>query len=91
MHSLLVHRRGHIATELYWWPYAADRPRLMHSVAKSFTACAVGMAIAEGRWAAASVDRYLMGTTELPAPLQAGALAVARVVLADLKAEPPAA
>ncbi len=32
-------------------------------------------AIAEGRSAAAGVDRYLMGTTDLPAPLRAGALA----------------
>ena len=32
-------------------------------------------AIAEGRSAAASVDRYLMGSTDLPAPLRAGSLA----------------
>jgi glutamate synthase (NADPH/NADH) small chain len=32
-------------------------------------------AIAEGRSAAAAVDRYLMGSTDLPAPLRAGALA----------------
>lgn len=49
-HSFLLHRRGHIACELYRWPYAADRPRLMHSVAKSFTACAVGLALAERRF-----------------------------------------
>ena len=48
VHSLLLHRAGRIATEFYWWPYTADRPRQMHSIAKSFTACAVGMAIAEG-------------------------------------------
>jgi CubicO group peptidase (beta-lactamase class C family) len=50
-HSFLLHRRGHIACELYRWPYAADRPRLMHSVAKSFTACAIGLALAERRFA----------------------------------------
>ncbi len=33
-------------------------------------------AIAEGRSAAASVDRYLMGTTELPAPIVPGQLAL---------------
>jgi glutamate synthase (NADPH/NADH) small chain len=33
-------------------------------------------AIAEGRSAAASVDRYLMGTTELPAPIAPGQLAL---------------
>jgi glutamate synthase (NADPH/NADH) small chain len=33
-------------------------------------------AIAEGRSAAASVDRYLMGQTELPAPIVPGQLAL---------------
>jgi glutamate synthase (NADPH/NADH) small chain len=33
-------------------------------------------AIAEGRSAAAAVDRYLMGTTELPAPIAPGQLAL---------------
>jgi glutamate synthase (NADPH/NADH) small chain len=33
-------------------------------------------AIAEGRSAAASVDRYLMGRTDLPAPIQPGQLAL---------------
>jgi glutamate synthase (NADPH/NADH) small chain len=33
-------------------------------------------AIAEGRSAAASVDRYLMGTTALPQPIQPGQLAL---------------
>jgi CubicO group peptidase (beta-lactamase class C family) len=51
VHSLMVHRRGHIAAELYWWPYGPERPRVMHSVAKSFTACAIGMAVEEGRFA----------------------------------------
>jgi CubicO group peptidase (beta-lactamase class C family) len=50
-HSFLLHRRGHIACELYRWPYGAERPRLMHSVAKSFTACAIGLALAEHRFA----------------------------------------
>ena len=49
LHSFVLHRQGHVAVELYWWPYRADRPRLMHSIAKSFTACAIGMALAEGR------------------------------------------
>jgi len=33
-------------------------------------------AIAEGRSAAAAVDRYLMGTTDLPAPIVPGQLAL---------------
>ena len=51
LHSLLLHRKGHVAAEMYWWPYGPERPRVMHSVAKSFTACAIGMALAEGRFA----------------------------------------
>jgi glutamate synthase (NADPH/NADH) small chain len=33
-------------------------------------------AIAEGRSAAASVDRFLMGTSDLPSPVLAGQLAI---------------
>ncbi|HEU5442629.1 MAG TPA: serine hydrolase [Steroidobacteraceae bacterium] len=51
LHSLVLHRNGRIALELYCWPYGPERPRVMHSVAKSFTACAIGMALAEGRFA----------------------------------------
>lgn len=51
LHSLMLHRRGHVAFETHWWPYGEGRPRIMHSVAKSFTACAIGMALEEGRFA----------------------------------------
>jgi CubicO group peptidase (beta-lactamase class C family) len=51
LHGIVLHRRGHVAVELYRWPYGPDRPRVMHSVAKSFTACAIGMALEEGRFA----------------------------------------
>lgn len=51
LHSLVLHRGGHVAAELYWWPYGPERPRVMHSVAKSFTACAIGMALEEGKFA----------------------------------------
>ena len=51
LHSLMLHRRGHVAFETHWWPYGDGRPRIMHSVAKSFTACAIGMALEEGRFA----------------------------------------
>ncbi len=51
LHSLLICRRGRVAVELYRWPYRADRPRIGHSLAKSFTACAVGLAVAEGSFA----------------------------------------
>ena len=51
LHSLVLHCKGRIATEMYWWPYGPQRPRQMHSVTKSFTACAIGMALEEGRFA----------------------------------------
>jgi CubicO group peptidase (beta-lactamase class C family) len=51
LHSLMLHRRGHVAFEMHSWPYGEGRPRIMHSVAKSFTACAIGMALEEGRFA----------------------------------------
>lgn len=51
LHSLVLHRKGHVGAELYWWPYGPERPRVMHSVAKSFTAAAIGMALEEGKFA----------------------------------------
>lgn len=48
MHALMLHRHGKVVAEGYVWPYRADRPQIMHSVAKSFTACAVGLAIEAG-------------------------------------------
>src|SRR5262249_31711348 len=51
LHSLVLHRKGCVAAEMYWWPYGPERPRVMHSVAKSFTACAIGMALEDGRFA----------------------------------------
>lgn len=51
LHGLILHRAGRVAAELYWWPYGPQRPRVMHSVTKSFTACAIGMALEEGKLA----------------------------------------
>jgi CubicO group peptidase (beta-lactamase class C family) len=51
LHGLMLHRKGSVALETYWWPYGPQRPRVMHSVTKSFTACAIGMALEEGRFA----------------------------------------
>jgi CubicO group peptidase (beta-lactamase class C family) len=48
MHSLMIYRNDKVAVEGWRWPYRADRPRVLHSVAKSFTACAIGLAIEEG-------------------------------------------
>lgn len=49
LHSLMVLRNGQVIAEGWWHPYAAERPHLLFSLSKSFTATAVGMAIAEGR------------------------------------------
>ncbi len=48
LHSLMLHRAGKVVAEAWWWPYGPTRPRIMHSLVKSFTSCAVGLAIAEG-------------------------------------------
>lgn len=49
LHSFMLHRQGKVAAEGWRWPYRSDRLRVLHSVAKSFTACAIGLAIEEGR------------------------------------------
>ncbi|MFL9874288.1 serine hydrolase domain-containing protein [Paraburkholderia megapolitana] len=50
LHSLMLYRNGHVVAEAWRWPYRADRLRNLHSVAKSFTACAIGLALDEGRF-----------------------------------------
>ncbi|GAA5206220.1 serine hydrolase domain-containing protein [Microbacterium kyungheense] len=47
-HSVMVVRRGHVVAEGWWAPYSADRPHLLYSLTKSFTAMAVGLAVADG-------------------------------------------
>lgn len=48
LHGMLLHRHGNVVAEGWKWPYTPDRPRILHSVAKSFTACAIGLARDEG-------------------------------------------
>jgi len=48
MHSLLVWHDGALIQEAYWDPYGPDRLHMMHSVTKSFTAMAVGLAWDDG-------------------------------------------
>jgi CubicO group peptidase (beta-lactamase class C family) len=50
IHGLMLHRAGRVAAEGWRWPYRADRPRIMHSATKSVLACAIGMALEEGRF-----------------------------------------
>ena len=48
VHSLLVWHDGALIQEAYWAPYGPDRLHMMHSVTKSFTAMAVGLAWDDG-------------------------------------------
>jgi CubicO group peptidase (beta-lactamase class C family) len=48
VHGVVVVRHGHVVAEASWSPYAVDAPHSMYSVSKSFTATAVGFAVAEG-------------------------------------------
>ncbi len=49
MHSFMLVRHGHVVAEGWWKPEAADKPHVMHSLSKSFTSTAVGLAVAEGK------------------------------------------
>lgn len=49
MHSLMILRNGQVAAEGWWAPYGPDYKHTMYSVSKSFTATAIGFAVAEGR------------------------------------------
>ncbi len=46
-HSIMIVRHGKVVVEGWWNPYAADLKHTMYSVSKSFTATAVGFAVAE--------------------------------------------
>ncbi|TNM64352.1 serine hydrolase [Streptomyces sp. NP160] len=47
-HSLVVVRHGHVVARGWWAPYAPDQPHLLYSLSKSFTATALGLAVADG-------------------------------------------
>jgi CubicO group peptidase (beta-lactamase class C family) len=47
-HSLMLLRHGQVVASGWWAPYAPDRPHLLYSLSKSFTATAAGFAVAEG-------------------------------------------
>lgn len=50
LHSFMLMRNRHVVAEGWWWPYRADRIHITHSLTKSVTAVAVGLAIDEGRF-----------------------------------------
>jgi CubicO group peptidase (beta-lactamase class C family) len=47
-HSLMVLRHGRLVASGWWAPYSPERPQLLYSVSKSFTATAAGIAAGEG-------------------------------------------
>jgi CubicO group peptidase (beta-lactamase class C family) len=50
LHSFMLMRRQHVVAEGWRWPYAPGRIHITHSVTKSVTAVAAGLAIDEGRF-----------------------------------------
>jgi CubicO group peptidase (beta-lactamase class C family) len=49
MHSFMLVRHGRVVAEAWWKPEAPDKPHVMHSLSKSFTSTAVGLAVGEGK------------------------------------------
>jgi len=49
MHSLMILRNGQVAAEGWWAPYGPETKHTMYSVSKTFTASAIGFAVAEGK------------------------------------------
>ncbi|GAA3770226.1 hypothetical protein GCM10022403_001960 [Streptomyces coacervatus] len=47
-HSLMIMRHGCLVASGWWAPYAPERPHLLYSLSKSFTATAAAIAAAEG-------------------------------------------
>ncbi len=48
LHSFMLLRHGHVVAEGWWSPYKREDPHMLFSLSKSFTATAVGLAVAEG-------------------------------------------
>jgi CubicO group peptidase (beta-lactamase class C family) len=53
--------------ECWWKPEAADKPHVMHSLSKSFTSTAVGLAVAEGKL---SIDDHVLKLFPEDAPAE---------------------
>ncbi|MET9907602.1 serine hydrolase domain-containing protein [Streptomyces sp. NPDC006476] len=47
-HSLMILRHGRLVAAGWWAPYTPERPHLLYSLSKSFTATAAGIAAGEG-------------------------------------------
>ena len=46
---MMLLRHGRVIAESWWHPYAPEKPHMLFSLSKSFTATAVGLAVGEGR------------------------------------------
>ena len=49
VHSFMILRHGKLISQGWWSPYDSETPHVMHSLSKSFTSSAIGLAIGEGR------------------------------------------
>ncbi|MBR2230745.1 MAG: serine hydrolase [Prevotella sp.] len=49
LHSIMIVKNGKVLLERWFNGEAADKPHVMHSVSKTFTATAIGLAISEGK------------------------------------------
>ena len=47
LHSFMLMRKGMVAAEGWWAPYAPEYPHSLFSLSKSFTSTAIGIAVAE--------------------------------------------
>lgn len=47
-HSLMLLRHGRVVAQGWWSPFGPDRVHLLYSLSKTFTASALGFAVAEG-------------------------------------------
>ncbi|MDL2265858.1 beta-lactamase family protein [Parabacteroides sp. OttesenSCG-928-G07] len=47
LHSLMILRHGRVIAEGWWYPYRCGINHVMHSVSKTFTSSAVGIAVGE--------------------------------------------
>ena len=49
VHSFMLVRHGNVVAEGWWKPHSAAESHVLHSLSKSFTSTAIGLAVAEGR------------------------------------------
>jgi CubicO group peptidase (beta-lactamase class C family) len=49
LHSFMLLRHGKVVAEAWWKPESAEKSHVLHSLSKSFTSTAIGLAIADGK------------------------------------------